>query len=314
MEALYPSLDAVQVAEIIYKAIMETDVGFISINYAEGAKYIAMNSTAQECRISPLRRILPVRSSNKGVRPGVTGVDPMGPEVGDQQQWVLPPRVRLTMREKRMIVATVMKIAVIILFRTHVYEFGGKFFLQKKGGPIGLRSTCAIARIVMLWWDEKLLSLVARNNLTLKQKARIMDDIRLWLHSVRLGWRWVNNGLRFSMSWRKEEMEAGMTGLQKTAEVLRGMMNSICDFLVLTMETADEFNGRLPTLDLNIWIREDNVTMYIFYEKPMASSTVIQRRSAMPENMRVATLTQETIRRMMNTSERIELTRKDQGG
>ena len=48
-------------------------------------------------------------------------------------------------------------------------------------------------------------------------------------------------------------------------------------------------------------------TMYIFYEKPMASSTVIQRRSAMPENMRVATLTQETIRRMMNTSERIEL-------
>ena len=91
-----------------------------------------MNSTAQECRLSPLRRILPVRSSNKGVRPGVTGVDPMGPEVGDQQQWVLPPRVRLTIRKKRMIVATVMKIAVIILFRTHVYEFGGKFFLQKK--------------------------------------------------------------------------------------------------------------------------------------------------------------------------------------
>ena len=99
-------------------------------------------------------------------------------------------------------------------------------------------------------------------------------------------------------------MEAGMTGLQKTTEVLRGMMISICDFLVLKMETADEFNGRLPTLDINIWIREDNVTMYIFYEKPMASSTFIQRRSAMPENMRVATLTQETIRRMMNTSRR----------
>ena len=40
VEALYPSLDAVQVAEIIYKAIMETDVGFIGINYAEGAKYM----------------------------------------------------------------------------------------------------------------------------------------------------------------------------------------------------------------------------------------------------------------------------------
>ena len=47
------------------------------------------------------------------------------------------------------------------------------------------------------------------------------------------------------------------------------------------------------------------MTIYIFYEKPMAISMVIQRRSAMPENMRVATLTQETIRRMMNSSERI---------
>ena len=75
----------------------------------------------------------------------------MAPEVGHQQQWVLPPRVRLTAREKRMIIARVMKIAVLVLLRTHVYEFGGKFFLQKKGGPIGLRSTCAIARIVMLW-------------------------------------------------------------------------------------------------------------------------------------------------------------------
>ena len=106
--------------------------------------------------------------------------------------------MRLTTREKRMIIATVMKIAVLVLFRTHVYEFGGKFFLQRKGGPIGFRSTCCIARIVMLWWDEKLLSLIAKNNHTLEQKARYMDDIRLWLHAIRLGWRWVDRGLKFS--------------------------------------------------------------------------------------------------------------------
>ena len=74
--------------------------------------------------------------------------------------------------------------------------------LQKKGGPICLSSTCAIAWIVMLWWDERLPSLVARNNLTLKQKARYMGDTNMWLHSVTLGWRWVNNSLRFSMVWR----------------------------------------------------------------------------------------------------------------
>ena len=38
-----------------------------------------------------------------------------------------------------------------------------------------------------------------------------------------------------------------------------------------------------------MWAREDNETIYIFYVKPMASSMVIQQRSAMPENMRVDT-------------------------
>ena len=89
----------------------------------------------------------------------------MGPESGNQDQWKFK-KVKLTPLEKRMVVATVMKIAVLVLFRTHVYEFGGKFFLQKKGGPIGLRSTCAIARIIMLWWDEKFMALVANNNMT----------------------------------------------------------------------------------------------------------------------------------------------------
>ena len=127
VEALYPSLSDIEVAEIVYQAIMETDIGFEGVDYMEGVKYIVMNSTAQECRTSPLRRILPRRRHVNGVRPGVTGTDPLGPESGCQDQWKYPPNVKLTDREKRMIVATIMKIAVLVLFRTHVYEFGGKF-------------------------------------------------------------------------------------------------------------------------------------------------------------------------------------------
>ena len=46
--------------------------------------------------------------------------------------------------------------------------------------------------------------------------------------------------------------------------------------------------------------------MYMFYSKPMASNMVIQSRSAMPENMKIATLNQEMIRRMINTSEELD--------
>ena len=41
---------------------------------------------------------------------------------------------------------------------------------------------------------------------------------------------------------------------------------------------VDDFGGKLPTLDLNIWVDENNVVMYIFYQKPMANSMMIQKR------------------------------------
>ena len=303
VEALYPSLQDTKVAEIIFNAIMETKVGFDGVNYQEGARYIVLNCSEHECRSGPLGRVLPSRRFVNGARPGVTGAGPMGSEMGDQEQWKFP-RVTLSKREKRLMVATVMRIAVLTLFRTHTYTFGGRYYLQKAGGPIGLRSTCAIARLVMLWWDEELLQVMVKNNVITDAEARYMDDIRLWLWSIRMGWRWTGKALEYCREWREEDRRKGLTPLQKTTEILEGMMNSICAFLTLTMETADGFpDNRLPTLDLNIWIGKDNIIYYVFFEKSMASTQTIQRRSAMPENGRMATLNQELVRRMLNTSE-----------
>ena len=75
--ALYPSLDAVEVARIVYNAIMETDVKFSGVDYMEACRLIALTSTEQECRLSKLKRVLPKRRSNKGTRPGITGEDPI---------------------------------------------------------------------------------------------------------------------------------------------------------------------------------------------------------------------------------------------
>ena len=73
--------------------------------------------------------------------------------------------------------------------------------------------------------------------MNLEEKQRYMDDIRIWCYSVRLGWRWMEGELVFSLEWRQEELAGGMTGLEKTTDILKAMMNSICNFLSLTMET-----------------------------------------------------------------------------
>ena len=82
-----------------------------------------------------------------------------------------------------MIVAQVAQKSVLAIFKTHTYRFASKFYLQRKGGPIGLHSTCCISRLVMLWWDQEFLDVVKRSN------VKIMDDVRVWLRSIRLRWR-----------------------------------------------------------------------------------------------------------------------------
>ena len=91
-----------------------------------------------------------------------------------------------------------------------------------------------------------------------------------------------------------------MTVLQKTIEVMHVLMNQTCDFLTMTMESVDDFEGVLPTLDLQLGVRKDNKTMYLYFERPMSSNMVIQRSSSMPENMLISSLNQEMTRRMMN--------------
>ena len=66
------------------------------------------------------------------------------------------------------------------------------------------------------------------------------------------------------------------------------------------------FGGTLPTLDHQIWVNSTNNILYKYYEKPTTPITVLHARSAIPEATRRATLNQEMIRRMTNTSELVE--------
>ena len=302
VEALYPSLEDVTVAEICFTAIMETEIEFDNINYKEAARYCAMNMRAEECQISPLKRVLPWRAKVGGMRPGVTGVGPMGPGGEEEPQWDFPD-ICLTKLEKRMLVATVVKIGILVMMTTHIYSFADRFFLQKRGGPIGLRATCAVARIVMLAWDGEWLGLMKDNMIEIEDSSRYMDDVRAFLHALREGWRWFEGELCYCDEWEKEDKESGLSPLARTTLVLRDSMTGIYSFIKMTMETAEDFvDNRLPTLDIKIWVTTENIVLYTFYEKPMCSNQVIQKDSAVPENIKISSLGAEVQRRMLNTS------------
>ena len=88
--------------------------------------------------MSPLAGVLPRRTAKGGVRPGVSA------DTRKDDSWEFKNK-DMTEYEERTLIAMAVQIGVIAMMNTHQYSFNGKTFLQKAGGPIGLRATCAVA-------------------------------------------------------------------------------------------------------------------------------------------------------------------------
>ena len=79
-------------------------------------------------------------------------------------------------------------------------------------------------------------------------------------------------------------------------------MNSVMPSLKFTLEIGEDFEeNKLPTLDLRLWVVDGRNIMFDFYEKPMASNTVIHAKTAQSLTTKLSTLTQEVVRRLLHT-------------
>ena len=144
----------------------------LSGKVSTGKRFLVLGRDEPWCRSSKLRRLLPWRRSKKGTRPGLTGVGPLGPDTNDEKQWKFPS-VELTEVEKRMIMAEVLRLSIEIMYTTHIYSFGGRSYKQREGGPIGLRSMCALSRVVMARWDCKWKERMQQNNIKVEDDGII---------------------------------------------------------------------------------------------------------------------------------------------
>ena len=61
-------------------------------------------------------------------------------------------------------------------FKGHTYTFASNFYLQGEGGPIGLRLTTAVARLVCLWWDKIFISRCMKLGITILMHKRYVDE------------------------------------------------------------------------------------------------------------------------------------------
>ena len=128
-----------------------------------------------------------------------------------------------------------------------------------------------------------------------------MDDSRTLLPPIRAGWRYKDGKLLFCRTWEQEDR--GKSGDKITKDVLLGTMQGVENYLAFTAEVGEEFDGWLPTLDTNMMVDRNKKVLYKHFEKEPCSKKTIQRMSAMGENSKQQILSQDLIRRLMNTSE-----------
>ena len=149
------------------------------------------------------------------------------------------------------------------MFKRHFYNFGGRTYQQDGGGPIGLRGTCAVARLIMQIFYKKWGSLLKDLGVKTYEVVRYMDDIRAVLPPFKCGWRWVGGKIQFCKRWELEDSK--LSAIERTKRVLTGTLGVIKEFLTFTTQAEEDFgDGWLPTLDTALRVSEDNRIIFKF--------------------------------------------------
>ena len=199
-------------------------------------------------------------------------------------------------------------IVVKFIFENFVYTFGGKYFLQKRGAPIGNRISMCGAQLTMQEWREKFVEILVKSNIDELMAGLYVDDGRNLIEFLPIGVRFCTEiGLfKYNEKWEKEDKEKGLSDKERTKlEVVRAM-KSISPDLQFTVEASEDFEDkRLPTLSFSLWEEKWGIC-HSYFEKEVRSQILVMERSAMGNQSKYAIMTNELRRRFEVVHERID--------
>ena len=156
--------------------------------------------------------------------------------------------------------------------------------------------TVELASLYMLLWDEKFRFKCDKLGIDLDLYTRYVDDSLQITGEIEKGWKYCSN--------RKKMVNDGIGPFddlpddQRTFKILESIANDIDDSIVMVMDVPSlHDNGRLPVLDIEVWMDDKSKCIYSFFSKPIANPFIILYDSAVPISIKRTTILQEGIRR-----------------
>ena len=301
--SLYPSLKEEETSEVVSNMVVESGLVLDNVDWEEVGVYLFLTHREEELVDLGIDVVcLPTRKNTGGHKPGITTAEVLGPIDRDQQKSLLtPPRRRPNEDQQKMMLKELLRTAIKVVLKNHIYKFAGVTRRQKEGGPIGNELAQALARMYLVWWDRRFLDELGRFGVHVLSYKRYVDDVNPICRRLE---QKISTNEDTGEIVAKDIIEQERSD-ENTAESLKAVANSITNMVKWTCDfPTNNAKKRMPVLDLETW-SDGSKILYSFYRKEVASPFTILSRSAMPEKIKRITLTMEVIRILKNTSKEL---------
>ena len=259
VQALYPSLDQDHAAELVSQMVHDSKARLTGINYRCVQTFVASNMTEKEVEDQGFVEVLLARLKKGGNRPGPRTLElrtkiPEGKEEPPGSKWEeTNPDKDLTEQQRRQILSEAVRLAVKIVFSNHVYQFCGVLYRQLAGGPIGLRLTSIVARVVMDGWSRSFLYKLDVAGWRLWVAVKYVDDVNVVASMVDKNLEWVGDELGADPS--KSVIHEEETQETHSMRLIREAADSVYPMLEFTMDLPSLHDSEMvPMLDLQVWV------------------------------------------------------------
>ena len=321
VKALYPSLLHKPSAKFCGDLIRNCPADF-KVDAKAAGIFVATHMSRTDVVKAGLGKVVPVRKHAKGRMPqGCTWELKNRLEHPNHPSKFREIGREITKGEERLLIAMVIEIAVLMIIRNHVYSWKGQCWVQTKGVPTGLRLSGIIGRITMDVWSGRMSRILGDNGFKVYLQEKYVDDVDTLVENLPPGARWKEDKITFDQADAEEDKDAGTSKEEVTMNVWGKIASTLVPGVEFTVDfPANHKNGRVPVLYFEVWCEETPVegtpgetkqtVMYSFFEKEVSNPKVMDRESAIPHKMMIATMTQEGVRRLLNMSRDLPDTEK----
>ena len=302
VEGMYPNLNRAEVAKVVARQFMKSDLE-VEVDGRELGLYLAIcyQAKREELYELGLGEVGQRRRCPQGKTILMTTAEVLTRNeatVSKFQDQGRPP----TPGEKKLMFSLALAEGVKTCMDHHLYSLNKETLLQDEGAPIGLRLAGAAAKVFMVDWCERFkekLAVATRfiPSFQLHLLKFYVDDELEVTECLPLGSRLVEGDIR--VVEEEKETDREVPGDQRTATLIVEIANSVCPYTKLTVDYPSAHQTMwMPLLDIQVRVAEDKTIDWKFYRKPLSIPYFILNRSAVSSKEKRTCLVQECLRRL----------------